>query len=131
MHNKSIIVQKFDQDRVSNLRRLFADEIDSDPWIMFHGTSGYNAESIERGGFVFRPDIISQEQIQRVTSIYERMKWVGESGGGYPVLKPFSLDYGFLRGGLLFFAETSLRALLYLSALATIARMPRFASAAR
>jgi hypothetical protein len=113
VRDKSISVQKFDQSRVSNLHRLFSDEIDSDPWIMFHGTSGYNADSIERDGFVFRPDIISQEQIQRVTSIYERMKWGGESGGGYFVLKGFSLDYDFLRGGLLFFAETSLRALLY------------------
>jgi hypothetical protein len=113
VRDKSISVQKFDQDRVSNLHRLFSDEIDSDPWIMFHGTSGYNAESIERDGFVFRSDFIPHEQIQRVANIYESMKWVGESGGGYPVLKPFSLDHDFLRGGLLFFAETSLRALLY------------------
>jgi hypothetical protein len=115
VRDKPIIVQKFDQDRVSNLYRLFSDEIDSDEWIMFHGTSGYNAESIERDGFTFRSDRISREQIQRVTNIYERMKWFGESSGGYTVLKPFSLDHDFLRGerSLLFFAETSLRALLH------------------
>src|SRR5262249_11717108 len=113
--NKSIIVQEFDADRVSSLKRLFSDEIDSDPWIMFHGTSGYNAESIERAGFTLRSDLISRDQIQRVASIYERMKWPGESGGGYPVLKPFSLDHDFFGGerSFLFFAETSLRALLY------------------
>jgi hypothetical protein len=114
VYDKSVIVQKFDPDRVSTRHRLFSDEIDSDPWVMFHGTSGFNAGSIERNGFAFRAELISRHQIQRVANVYERMKWAGENGGGYSILKPFSLNHDFgSEGGLLFFAETSLRALLY------------------
>jgi hypothetical protein len=93
----------------------FSDEIDTDLWIMFHGTSGFNVESIERDGFSFQPNTISQDQIKSVARIYETMKWAGESRGGYCILKPFSLDHDFCYGerGLLFFAETGLRALLY------------------
>jgi hypothetical protein len=110
----SIAVQKFDPDRIAGARRLFSDDIDTDLWTMFHGTSGYNAKSIERDGFSFQPDIISHDQIKCVAQVYETMEWAGESGGGYAVLKPFSLDHDFLDGrGLLFFAETSLRGLLY------------------
>lgn len=56
-----------------------------------------------------------KNRIRRVAQIYEAMKWAGESGGGYAVLKPFSLDYDWVDHdrSLLFFAETSLRALLY------------------
>src|ERR1700730_4493642 len=107
--------QIFSSDRLAGTDRLFSDVIESDLWIMFHGTSGFNAKSIERDGFAFRSDYVTHEQIKRVTDLYETMKWVGESGGGYPVLKPFSLAHDYLGGGngLTFFAETSRRALLY------------------
>jgi hypothetical protein len=110
-----IAIQRFDPDRIAAVGRLFPGEIDADPWIMFHGTSGFNAKSIERDGFTFQPNFISHDQIKRVTNVYEMMKWAGESGGGCAVLKPFSLDHDFLDGGrgLLFFAESSVRALLF------------------
>jgi hypothetical protein len=102
-----ITAQKFDFDRIATLTRLFSDDIDTDPWVMFHGTSGFNAEAIEREGLTFQRGFVTQDHIKRVTHIYEVMKWSGESGGGYPVLKPFSLDHDFVDDGkgLLFFCR--------------------------
>jgi hypothetical protein len=110
----SITVQSFDPDRIAKASRLFCDEVD-DLWIMFHGTSGFNAKSIERDGLIFQDGFISPAEIRRVTAVYDRMRWGGESSGGFPILKNFSLDHDYLDNGkgILFFAETSLRALLY------------------
>jgi hypothetical protein len=109
-----ISVQVFDPDRIAATGRLFSDDIDTDAWVMFHGTSGFNSETIERDGFKFPPDLIARDEIQRVINIYEEMNWAGENSGGLPVLKPFSLGYDFSgEQRRLFFAETSSRALLY------------------
>jgi hypothetical protein len=48
-----IAAHRFEADRIAALGRLFSEEIDTDPWIMFHGTSGFNAKSVERDGFKF------------------------------------------------------------------------------
>jgi hypothetical protein len=108
-----ISLQRFDPDRIAATSRVFSDDIDTDAWIMFHGTSGFNSEAIDRVGFTFPPDLISRDEIQRVVNVYEKMNWAGESGGGMPALKPFSLDYDFSGERLLFFAETSSRALKF------------------
>jgi hypothetical protein len=110
----SLIVEKFDPTRIAT-DRLFSCSIDSDPWVIFHGTSGFNAKTIEREGFSYQAGGISSGQIKRVTCIFEKIKWFGASGGGFPVLKPFSLDYDLKDSskGIIFFAETSRRALLY------------------
>ena len=112
-----VAVEAFDPDRVATRQRLFSDEIDTDEWIMFHGTSGFNAERIERDGFISLPGTSLYEQMQRVAAVFKNMNWCGESGGGYSVLKAFSLDHDFSERGRspLFFAETSVRALLYAS----------------
>jgi hypothetical protein len=108
-------VFQLDTACVEGSRRLFPDEIDSNEWVMFHGTSGFNAASIERDGFDSTHGVVSPSQIRRVIEVFQKMKWCGDDGGGYPVLKPFSLDHDFqgTDRSLLFFAETSTRALLY------------------
>jgi hypothetical protein len=111
----SISLLHFDSNRVADSGNIFPDEIEGDLWTMFHGSSQFNAESIERDGFSFSHDVVSRDQVQRVTAIFEKMKWAGENSAGYSVLKPFSEDYDFGHDerSLLFFAETSFRALLY------------------
>jgi hypothetical protein len=108
-------VFQIDSDRVKGHHQLFADGIDEDAWVIFHGTSGFNCESIERDGFDSTHGVISAAQIRRVAAVFERMKWFGDDRGGYPVLKPFSLDHDFQGSdkSRLFFAETSMKALLY------------------
>ena len=110
-------LRQFDSDRIASLGFLFSDEAESDPWVLFHGTSGFNSEAIETQGFSSLHQPVSAEDIRRVIDLYGRTKWCGESGGGFIVLSPFSLDYDLRdeRRSPLFFAETSLRALLYAS----------------
>ncbi|MGV1834681.1 hypothetical protein ACQZ6C_07960 [Rhizobium rhizogenes] len=112
----SVIIHQFDPDQVS-ARGLFPDEIEKDPWVMFHGTSGFNAEAIERNGFAFQAgrDLPSPMDIQTLCDVYKAMKWVGNRTGGFAVLEPFSLQHDFLDDGkgLTFFGETSQWALLY------------------
>lgn len=111
----TIPAYELDPERVERDRRLFPDEIELDDWIMFHGTSAYNAEAIEREGFDAARGAVSAAEIERVTRLYEAMKWHGADGGGYAVLKPFSLmhDFNDSERSILYFAETSMRALLY------------------
>jgi hypothetical protein len=111
----AIPIFQLDANRVTKHRRLFPDEIDEDEWVIFHGTSGFNSEPIERDGFDSAHGPISSEHIKRVTTVFEQMKWCGSDMGGYAILKPWSDGYDFQNSNRsrLFFAETSVRALLY------------------
>jgi len=108
-------VYPFDHQYVEETRRLFPDGIESDEWVIFHGTSGCNAESIEKYGIEPGNILVTSDHIQKVTKIFEKLKWCGNDGGGYAILKSFSLghDFGSNTKSLLYFAETSVRALLY------------------
>lgn len=110
-----IPVFQFDADRIQKSRMLFPEVIERDGWVMFHGTSAGNAASIEQHGFDPKRIAARVEHIRQVVAIYQKMKWAGRDTGGYAVLKPFSLDSDFRHGDTspIFFAETSMRALLY------------------
>lgn len=110
-----IRVHRLSLCRVGANRRLFADEIDSDEWVIFHGTSGFNAESIERNGFDPMSVVVSFDQIRRVVALFKRLNWCEGDPGGYAILMSFSLKYDFQASDRspLFLAETSMRALLY------------------
>jgi len=94
---------------------LFPEEIENDPWVMYHGTSSFNQESIELDGFVFGSGLVSRDEIQQVVDIYDKMKWCGLNGSSLAVLKSFSLIHDFGDGDTspVYFAETSKRAVLY------------------
>jgi len=96
---------------------LFPDEIENDPWVIYHGTSGCKQDVIEREGFSWNPNGASKEQIQRVVTVYRQMSWYGADSSGFAALEPFSLehDFGENSASPVYFAETSKRALLYAS----------------
>ena len=106
---------QLDPERVETQRRLFGDGIEEDEWAMFHGTSGCNAESIESNGFDPVRAKVSLGEILRVMAVFKKMRWMGEDLGGYGVLKAYSFGHDFTGSGksMLFFAETSMRGLLY------------------
>ena len=108
-------MQQLNRESVETRRRFFTDGLDEDEWVVFHGTSGFNAESIERDGFDSVSGKALLAEILRVMTVFKKMRWLGQDGGGYPVLKAFSYGYDFHASGRspLFFAETSMRALLY------------------
>ena len=45
-------VECFDSDRIA-LGRLFGDQVEDDPWVIFHGKSASNSAAIETDGFSF------------------------------------------------------------------------------
>jgi hypothetical protein len=107
----------FDENLSNNTFTLFPEEIENDPWVMYHGTSSFNQESIELDGFAFGAGFVSRDEIQKVVDIYDKMKWCGLNGSSLAVLKPFSLmhDFGDSESSPVYFAETSKRAVLYAS----------------
>lgn len=108
-------VFKFDPTLVLEKTQLFPDYICLDPMVAYHGTSSVFEDQIDSEGLRRTASLVTKEEITQLTSIFEDMQWCGISGGGYPVLKPFSLDFDFRRGHQkpVFLAESSYRALLY------------------
>ena len=106
-------------DENGSQNNLFSEESEADMRIIFHGTGLGNASSIEDVGF--RKSENSGEvraAVSRVVEIYEMMDWRGADGGGFAVLKPFSLLHDLQdpeQGSPLFFANTSNSASLYAS----------------
>lgn len=80
-----MLAEYFDRDRILRVGSVFRDAIDNNPWTMFHGTSGYNAGSIEQCGFTTQHSPVTPAALKRVTSIFAAMQWNGESGGGFPI----------------------------------------------
>jgi hypothetical protein len=100
----------------SRLRRgrLFDDDLEEDPWVIYHGTSVCNGESIEQQGFTYTANQITQVDLERVKFIFNTMRWTGSDQGGFGVLSAFSsTDFSESKTSPVFFAETSCRALLY------------------
>ncbi len=95
----------------------FGQSFASDLWIAYHGTSDAAEAGIEQDGFAWRDDHYSRRDVALVLETFERLHWRGMDTGGFPVLASFSeCDFRRLPDGQLkptFFAETSLRALLY------------------
>lgn len=106
-------VGKFDPERVAN-DRLFGGFVDEDPWVIFHGTSASNSESIEKQGFTFDRHPLTHADIIRINDVFAAMRWAGNDPGGYPVLSGFSSN-DFAAGSVspIFFTEHPARALLY------------------
>lgn len=105
----------FDPDRFEATKELFPDVISKDDWIVYHGTSSLYEFEIDSSGFRPSSHIAGKEEVQAVVSVYERMNWAGAHGGGFPVLKAFSLEHDLAdpRGKHVYFAESSCRASLY------------------
>ena len=77
-----------------------------------------SSRSIEEDGLVGAGPGLTRAELESVVSIFDQMCWTGESGGGYPVLMPWSVGFDFNdeRSRKVFLAESSFRAALYASA---------------
>lgn len=103
-----------DEYNADSYRGLFPAEIESDPWIAFHGTSGSNEDRIETEGLKWTNTTVSGAEIQEVVSIFERLRWRGKTMDGNPVLKSWSLkQMTSHKNKPVFLAKESNRAMLY------------------
>lgn len=94
--------------------RLFSDELEEDPWVLFHGTSANNIPSIETRGFTFEKHPLQLEGLRLLVEVFETMNWVGSDMGGFAVLKTFSSsDFNGDAASSVFLAEFGVRALRF------------------
>ena len=105
----------FDSHKFEKDFTVFPDEIENDPWVMYHGTTSCNSTSIEQNGFIWGDGTVSKSEIQKIVGVYTRMNWCGTDTSSLNVLVNFSLgqDFGENDSSVIYFAETSKRALLY------------------
>src|SRR5688572_25036647 len=87
-----------DLDHIPASGELFPEPVGTDPWVAFHGTSGVNAERIEREGLVQGQVHVAHSELQAIADIYDWMMWHGVNNGGYAVLKPWSIDHDHRHG---------------------------------
>jgi hypothetical protein len=94
---------------------LFDETLDGDPWIAFHGTTNTFESEIDRFGLNANRCRFTRVEIADVVALFEGVGWAGEQGGGFAVLKPFSLDFdrSSSEHPRLCLAESSYRASLY------------------
>jgi len=82
-------------------------------WIVYHGTSGYLGDTIERDGFRPEYHFNIERLVERVICLYDDIGWWGIHRGGFAMLKSFSaFDYSH-RIGATFFAIHPNQASLY------------------
>jgi hypothetical protein len=94
--------------------QIFPREITDDTSILYHGTSGENADSIERDGLEWRGGVYEYEDIVRVVAVYHALGWFGISGDGLPTLTSFTRnDFAGGASKPIYLAETAWRASRY------------------
>jgi hypothetical protein len=91
---------------------MFPREVEDDPWIIFHGTSSFSEQDIERDGFVPKPPLVSSDDVRALQAIYESMRWDGRWKGGQEVLSSFGNDYTDSATPV-YFSDASVGALVY------------------
>ncbi len=97
--------------------RPFPDEIASNPWVLYHGTSGEAESQIDAHGFSRTGSPFKKADLQAVVDIFDELGWAGCSGSSLAVLRPFSLehDFGDSAQKPIFFAECAYRAITFAS----------------
>jgi hypothetical protein len=87
----------------------------NDDSFLFHGSSNISESELDKG-IVTNFSFVTQEIVDKVLSIYDKMAWYGLHGGGYAVLCSFSnTDIHPEKGKLFFLGETIQRCKLYAS----------------
>ncbi|WP_227340273.1 hypothetical protein [Sphingopyxis sp. P8] len=92
---------------------LFPDEIESDDWTLFHGTSVSAAAAVDERGLLPHSSLATKEMVSRVLAIIEEIDWISSSA--VPLIS-FSQGFDLVHGrSPIFLAETSQRAAGYAS----------------
>lgn len=94
------------------LESLFPTDILDDPWIVYHGTSGALEAEIDTNGIRAAKSIVGADVIRCVVDVFNRLRWYGAHGGGYPALSGYS-TFDVDQGRPAFLAMSALRAMTY------------------
>jgi hypothetical protein len=104
-------------DEFYNSLNVFTKEIDTDPYLLFHGTNMLYYDSICEHGLDASSNLLfSKNNVSEVVSFFEKIGWEGyRVGRGLAVLKPFSLDFDYSNRDKksVFLGELPIRSLLY------------------
>ena len=95
----------------------FPEEIQSDPLVLYHGTSSSNESEIETNGLLPGKSLFEVKDLVAIVELFEEMDWAGINSGSLGTLKPFSVEHDFAHAGgkPLFLAESARRASGYAS----------------
>ena len=69
----------FEFEAFKNGDDLFPPSISDDPWVAYHGTSGRNESSIERGGLQAGISPLDRKDLEAVLNVFGSMSWTGET----------------------------------------------------
>lgn len=105
----------FDHNAFRSTGMLFWPDIEMNPWMLFHGTSGQFQDLIESDGIrSAQAGLDWARDIQAVVRCYETLSWSGTCAGGFAVLASFSVaDHATNKGASASLAHTSAQACLY------------------
>lgn len=110
-----MMTYEHDENLLIKEGQLFPNELCDDLWVAYHGTSGIFEQEIDKNGLRWSPQIASRAEVGAIVGIFEKISWAGQSAGGLPVLKPFTLGHDFGDSDVkpIFLAESSLGALTF------------------
>ncbi|WP_252259817.1 hypothetical protein [Erythrobacter aurantius] len=92
---------------------LFSADIETDDWVLFHGTSSSGAAAIEKHGLHPHAGAATKETVDRVLAVVSAIDWISPAASS---LMSYSQGFDLAHGGSpLFLAESSLRAARYAS----------------
>lgn len=113
MSSVSFRSETYDSER-ARLGRLFSDEFEEDPWVIYHGTSATNSSSIERNGFIYQGERLARDDVTGILKVFDAMKWSGADLDGHVVLASFTRDdFSLNAKSPIFFADNGVRSLLF------------------
>lgn len=87
-----------DQERWAQSASVFDDRIESNPEVLFHGTSADRCDAIERMGLCPGSSIAGKSELEALCRIFEDLNWWGSHVSGYAVVRAYSLDHDFRAG---------------------------------
>jgi hypothetical protein len=94
---------------------FFPNEISSDPWILYHGTSSTYEQFIDTNGIDVNDAVITKSEIEAIVSIYDELIWAGTTGRSLLALKSYSLsaNYGANKTKPVFLSESPRHSALF------------------
>ena len=99
-------------EELKTTRTLFSQDVEANPWILYHATTSQVEAAIDTHGFAGGSSVVTNEHLAQLSDIYERLNWFGIQGG-FSNLKGFTEGRSRIEKPQTWFRETCMRSLTY------------------